>query len=160
MARPSRARVVYEPPARVIEPFRGPNSFSAFPIEFLRAKNHTDNLERLESVLAGCQSLERLEPHDKPTWNPPEIEDKTTDLDVARMLLRDALGNGEPFDWDEARVWREMYEHTYEIADKLRQMAQDLDDKLDEEIKHVDEHNNEIDGLADQARRLQLDLGL
>lgn len=70
------------------------------------------------------------------------------------------MGHREPRDWDEARVWREMYELTYDVADKLRQIAQNLDDKLDDEIANVEDHNNLIDGLAQKARRLQLDLGI
>lgn len=128
--------------------------------EFIRAQNEAVRVDLFETLLEDCQSIDGLTSPDKPTWDPPENEDKITDLDVARGLLEDVLGNNEPRDWDEARVWREMYEHTYSVADKLRQIAQNLDDKLDEQIANVDDHNNLIDGLAQRARRLQLDLGI
>lgn len=128
--------------------------------EFVRSQNEAVRVDMFESLLADCQSLEGLKPHEKPEWDPPGIEDKITDLDVARGRLEDTMGHREPRDWDEARVWREMYELTYDVADKLRQIAQNLDDKLDDEIANVEDHNNLIDGLAQKARRLQLDLGI
>lgn len=66
----------------------------------------------------------------------------------------------EAYDWDEARVWKELYAHTYRGADRLREIAQKLDDYADAEIKLLEEHNAEIDELNAQAKRLQADLGL
>lgn len=132
----------------------------SFSLERLRELRQADEDERCAQLLRDCRSLERLEEIDNPEWDPPAIEDKTRDIDVARMLLRDALGNSEPDDWDEARVWREMYEHTYAIADRLRAIAQKLDDKLDEGIKGLGQYNAAIDDLSAAAHRLQCDLNL
>ena len=156
----SARRVSYDTSPRPVEPFRAENTFVAFSLESLQARNHASQVERLEGLLDRIQALERIKPADKLEWNPPENEDKITDVDVARCLLVDVLGNREPYDWDEARTWRELYEHTYEVSDKLRSIAQNLDDKLDERDTDVDDHNNEIDGLSADARRLQLDIGL
>jgi hypothetical protein len=129
-------------------------------VEKLRELRIADEDARCEKLLVACVALENLEQNDKPEWNPPGIEDKQTTLDGARFLLSDVLEHQEAYDWDEARVWRELYEHTFGVADRLREIAQKLDDFADAEIKLLEEHNAEIDELNAQAKRLQADLGL
>lgn len=132
--------------------------------EFVRAQNNQANADRFERLLDGIQALDGFEEPAKPEWpewDPPEIEDRITDLDLARDVLEQTHEpRSEVKDWDEARVWREMYLREYEVSDKLRQIAQNLDDKLDEGVRNVEEHNAEVSKLAAEARRLQLDLGL
>lgn len=111
-----------------------------FSVERLRQLREADEDERCDRLLADCVALSNLEPLDKPAWDPPGIEEKQTELEGARFLLSDVLEHQEAYDWDEARVWKELYLHTFE------------------DIKNLDGHNVEIDSLNAQAKRLQTDL--
>jgi hypothetical protein len=87
-----------------------------------------------------------------------EPDNAETDLDNARYALRQMRGNDEPNTWDEARVWRELYSRSVEEAKKLFQVACDLNDRLSEEIEDLDDHNNLIAGLRDDAKRLWVEV--
>jgi hypothetical protein len=163
MSRPSRARVVVNEHRQA--PIIWPKSLDGQPpfvasLDYIRKQNTLRDDAHLIELLNDAQALARIEEIDKPDWDPPELEDKITDLDMAREALRETLEHCEAYDWDAARVWREMYEREYAVSDKLREIAQKLDDKLDEGIKGIEEHNEEIERLSALARRLQLDVGL
>lgn len=129
--------------------------------ERIRELRQADEDERCEKLLADCVKLCRLEVPEKPDFDPPEVEGVIIDIAEARAAAIDLDQDiHEPDYWDDARVWRDLYLHTWYRGDKMRQIAQNLDDALDEEIKLVEEHNDEIDALNAAARRLQLDLGL
>jgi hypothetical protein len=140
-----------------IEPFRGNLTFSAFSREHLESLGHADKTERFEALLDGIQEIGALPELEKPEWDPPEIRDQENSLDAARAQVAERLETEEAYDWDEARVWKELYLLTYADADKLRQIAQDLDDKFEERGADLEEHNSKIAELAVDARRLWLE---
>lgn len=119
-------------------------------------RNHAANVERFRRLLRDAQELPLPKEIKRPPWQPPGIEDLITDVELARWQLSAELGREKTKDWNDARIWREMYAREYEISDKLRALAQKLDDAFDE-IESYD--TDAIDDIAELARRLQLDLG-
>jgi len=129
-------------------------------IAFLKARRIETEDARCEALLRDIQKLEFRADVEVPTWDPPAIEELETKLDGARIALSQALGNDEPFDWEEPRVWRELYEHTWHVADKLREIAQNLDDKLREASVATDDERNALSEFQEEARQLELDLAV
>lgn len=126
----------------------------------MNERTHLDRARRFEELLAGVQAVERLAEVVNPEWDPPEIREMETGIDGARLQCADRLEDQTVFAWDEAKVWKELYNLTYLDADKLRQIAQGLAAKFDAAIVAVDDHNTILDKWANEALRLQLDLNL
>lgn len=128
--------------------------------DYVRNQNHEQNADRFRRLLRGVQELVMLEQIECPDWSPPDIEDLVTHVDLARSLLGEAHKVSEMQDWNNARVWREMYAREWAVSDALRKIAQNLDEKLQDGVRGLDHHNDMLDDLSSEARRLELDLGL
>lgn len=147
-----------QPTPRKIEPFDRSKPLPEPDRAFLLDLAHQDRASRFERLLDRVQALEGLEQPKRWEGEFEEPDNAETDLDNARYALRQMRGNDEPNTWDEARVWRELYSRSVEEAKKLFQVACDLNDRLSEEIEDLDDHNNLIAGLRDDAKRLWVEV--